>query len=398
MKSNTIDTVVGIDISKDKFDVCCLTKDSRELFRVSEPMDINGFDRLAHTIMSHIADPASVVIGMESTGCYHLNLFSYLTHRNYLTLIINPLLVKNFMKVDLRKTKTDRKDAAGIARFLLEHQDVVHQLNSSEEIGDLRDLARQRESLNRQISAMKNDLKRLLSITFPELEKRTNVFSRSVLELLTRYPSARAIRSASADEIDKSLREGASGRKPYVTAQQCKEAAQVSIGTSRKGKEFVVAQKASMLLYMEGKLNEVSETLIEMCEVLLQKDMEIMTSIRGIGQTTASEFLGEMGGDIDKFKNVKKIIAFAGLDPSVHESGKYKGQSKISGRGAHFLRAVIWQMTVKVIRYNELFQEYFQRRRKEGLPYKKAVLATAHKLIRVIFSMLKHKTLFAHPL
>ena len=398
MRDDGIQAAVGIDVSKDKFDACCFCRDNKELFRLTAPMDISGFESLVKAIETHAPDRGSMVIGMESTGCYHMNLFAYLTNKNYLTLIINPLLIKNFMKIDLRKTKTDRKDAAGIARFLLEHQDAVHQLIMSEEISDLRDLARQREGLNGQVRAIKNDFKRLLSVTFPELEKITNVFSRSVLQMLSRYPSARAIRSASVKEIDKSLREGASGRTPSLTGEQCKEAAKRSVGTSSKGKEFIVTQKAAMLLYMEEKLQEMTETLTEMCESLLVEDMEIMTSLRGVGKTTAAEFLGEIGGDISKFSSAKKLIAFAGLDPEVRESGQYKGQSKLSKRGITYLRAVIWQMAVKVIRYNELFQDYFQRRRQEGLPFKKAVLATAHKLIRVVFSMLKHRAPFSSPL
>ena len=181
--------VIGIDVSKDKFDACCIDGNGKELFRVSAPMDSTGFDGLAQKIRTHGLIQGNVVAGMESTGCYHLNLFSFLTGMNFQCLIINPLLISNFMKLDLRKTKTDKKDAAVIAQFLRLHRDAVHQLNTSEEIADLRDLARQRESLCRQMSALKNDLKRLLSITFPELEKETNVFSHSVLTVLTLFAS-----------------------------------------------------------------------------------------------------------------------------------------------------------------------------------------------------------------
>ena len=84
----------------------------------------------------------------------------------------------------------------------------------------------------------------------------------------------------------------------------------------------------------------------------------------------------------------------AGLDPSVYQSGQYVGLSKISKRGNRHLRRIIWLMTVKVIQFEGYFRHYFEKRIKDGLIYKKAVLATAHKLIRVIFTMLSHKTLF----
>jgi transposase len=105
-------------------------------------------------------------------------------------------------------------------------------------------------------------------------------------------------------------------------------------------------------------------------------------------------FLVELGGDIKAFENDKKLIAAAGLDPSIHESGKYKGEGKISKRGNRHLRRVIWLMTTKVIISNEVFRAYYFKRRKDGLIYKMAVLATAHKLVRVVFSMLSNERTF----
>jgi transposase len=101
-----------------------------------------------------------------------------------------------------------------------------------------------------------------------------------------------------------------------------------------------------------------------------------------------------MGGTAQIYENDKKLIAASGLDPSTYESGKYAGKSRISKRGNRHLRRVIWLMATKVIINNDLFRTYFYKRRNEGLPYKKAVLATAHKLIRVMFVMLIRKTHF----
>jgi transposase len=105
-------------------------------------------------------------------------------------------------------------------------------------------------------------------------------------------------------------------------------------------------------------------------------------------------FLIEMGGDIKQFENHQKLIAMAGLDPALYRSGKMDRKGKIFKRGNRHLRQVIWLMTTKVIQFNERFKQYYLKRIKEGLPYKKAVLATAHKLIRVMFVMLRNKTLF----
>ena len=126
----------------------------------------------------------------------------------------------------------------------------------------------------------------------------------------------------------------------------------------------------------------------------MKKDIGILTSIKGIGETTAMNFLIEMGGDVGLYKNDKKLIAAAGLDPSTYQSGKYEGSSRISKRGNRHLRRVIWLMTKTVVFSNDLFRAYFYRRKSEGLCYKMAILATAHKLIRVMFAMLVHQTCF----
>ena len=116
--------------------------------------------------------------------------------------------------------------------------------------------------------------------------------------------------------------------------------------------------------------------------------------MKGIGNNSATNFLIELGGGVEPYKSHKQIIAMAGIDPSVYQSGKHDGKGKISKRGNCHLRRVIWLMSTKVIMYNDFFKEYYLKRREDGLPYKKAVLATAHKLIRVIFAMLRNKTYF----
>jgi transposase len=134
--------------------------------------------------------------------------------------------------------------------------------------------------------------------------------------------------------------------------------------------------------------------LIEQCQERMKEDIEILTSIRGIGEKSATNFLADLGGGITLYKSYKQVIAMAGINPSVQQSGKYEGLSKISKRGNRHLRRIIWLMAVKAIQFNNYFRTYFQKRSEEGLIYKKAVLSTAHKLIRVIFKMLSTKTPF----
>jgi transposase len=157
---------------------------------------------------------------------------------------------------------------------------------------------------------------------------------------------------------------------------------------------MILKQKIALLLHLEDALQEVNGMLIEMSRKLMDEEINIMTSIKGIGDKAAANFLIEMGGNINQFERSGKIIAMAGLDPAIYQSGKHDGKGRITKRGNRHLRRIIWLMTTKVIQYTDIFNVYYLRRGKEGLPYKMAVLATAHKLVRVIYAMLTQRTTF----
>jgi len=259
---------------------------------------------------------------------------------------------------------------------------------------ELRDLARRRERLTDQATKLKGNMKRILSVTFPELEHLTGVFAKSILQLLIRFPSADALRKADVDTVAALVVPRSWGRKSRAWVETLLSTASSSIGVSSPAKELVLKQDAALLLYVQEQIKETTKVLTSLCTDGMKKDLQILDSIKGIGEATALDFLIEMGGDVTLYQNDKKLIAASGLDPSTYQSGKYEGSSKISKRGNRHLRRVIWLMTRGVVFSNELFRTYFYRRRSEGLCYKMAMLATAHKLIRVMFAMLVHQTCF----
>ena len=385
---------LGIDVSKETFDACCIPSHGERLFNLSASMDRKGFEELIKQLSALSIPQEPVLVGMESTACYHINLYSFLVSLGYSVMVINPLLISNFVKLQLRKTKTDKKDASVIAQFLLLNQDSLSQTILSSDISDLRDLSRQRESLVDQMSSTKSEIKRLLSMTFPELEHISGIFTKSMLRLLCHYPSAGSIKQAKRSKIAKILIPGSYGKQTDESVERIVKAAQVSVGTSSATKEIILRQKVSLLIQLEEHLRELTDILIELCQGKIQGDMDILTSMKGIGEKTAVNFLIEIGGDIKQFESHKKVIAMAGLDPALYQSGKIDRKGRISKRGNRHLRRVIWIMATKVIQFNERFKQYYLKRIEDGLPYKMAVLATAHKLVRVMFAMLKNKTLF----
>jgi transposase len=379
---------IGVDVSKEKFDVCCIGEHGEKTFSLTCSMDREGFEKL---VLKLPADKSSFLLGMESTASYHLPLFSYFTAQGYQVVIINPLLINNFAKRSLRKTKTDKKDAFTIAQFLLREKEAFAPQTTDHLATELKDLARK---LVDYVTSLKGDMKRILSVIFPELEHITGVFTKATLRLLTEYPSAHAIREAGHDAIADIFINQSRGNRPRASVKMLIDAAASSVGVVSSAKELTLKQEASLLTHVQEQIRETTELLTNLLNQRMKHDMEILCSIKGIGENTAMNFLIEMGGEVEMYENDKKLIAASGLDPSTHQSGKYAGKSRISKRGNRHLRRVIWLMATKVIISNNLFRGYFYQRRNEGLPYKMAVLATAHKLIRIMFVMLSRKTYF----
>jgi transposase len=343
-------------------------------------------------ISSHSKDLSDVVVAMESTGSYHMNLFSFLTSQEIRTIVVNPLLIKNFSKLSLRKTKTDKKDAHTIARFLFAQRDSLDQF-SAHQHKDLKDIARERESVLKLIGSTKNDIKRMLKSTFPELERICDVFGDVMLLFLQKYPSARLVRETNPESIIQAFQHRDKRFKVSTPKEEIIKAAQNSIASDHPALEQILPAKIQTLLFLNDRLDEVTKMLIQWCESTMKEDLKIITSIHGINTKTAAPFLAEMG-DHRNYKTYKNFIAFSGLDPSVNESGTFIGMSKLSKRGNRHLRRIIYLMTFCAIRIKGPFKSYFVRRRNEGLPFKKALFATAHKLIRTIFAMLTKRTYY----
>lgn len=384
---------VGIDVAKDTSSAQGIDSTGKGRFSLTFAMDSEGFMQQWKAIAEHSKDFSEVSAAVESTACYHINLYSFLTAKGVSTVVINPLLIANFTKLSLRKTKTDKKDAMSIAQFLLVHRETISQLSLSQDLQDFRDIARERESVGNMLIAHKVEIKRLLQTTFPELERIGDLSTKVMQEFMTEFPSARLVKMAKPKAIQKVLQRKGVGTRLTYTAEDLIRAAKKSVATISPAKEFILHGKVRTHQHLQERYAELTKILTEYCKSSMLEDFEIITSIDGISNCTATTFLAEIGC-IGNYASHKQLIAFAGIDPTVYQSGKFEGASRISKRGNRHLRRVIWLMTTCVIQHNTTFRAYFMKKRSEGQPYKKAVFATAHKLVRAVFAMLTQRTMF----
>ena len=382
----------GIDVSKDSFDITLLESSGEVKLQEKLTMDREGFNTLLEHLSSYPKE--KLLVSMEATGIYHLPLLSFLLENSFHSVVVNPILIKSFIgSTTLRKTKNDKKDATSIALFSLKSYQSLH-LASVDAIENIRPLIRERESLSKEVAKLKTEIKANLVQLFPELLKNTNIFTKSILNLLLQAPSRKAIRNLKKQKIQKLL-DSTSGNKVRISADEILSLAKNSIAISDKYLEKVLTSKIRRLITVQDELSFLDEELQNSLEDTdINDDIAILQSIPGIGTVTSKNFMVEVSS-VDKFKSVKQLCAFIGIEPSVKQSGtsiNYRG--KISKRGNANLRRTIWQMAIGTIRSCVKFNTYFNKKREEGKKFKQAVIATANKLLKTIFILLKNKTKF----
>ncbi len=243
---------VGIDVAKDSSNGHGLNAKGETLFSISFPMNREGFSKLLDELKNTSRDLSEVLVAMESTACYHINLFSWLTANGVNAVVINPLLISNFARLSLRKTKTDKKDAGTIAQFAMIHKDSISQLSVTQDLQDLRDLARESESLCQLIFINKTEIKRLLQTLFPELETICDPSTKVMLDFLQEFPSARIVAAAKPKTMAKVLNRKGVGTRLTYTAADLIQAAQNSVATVSPAKELILRGKIAMIkLHMD---------------------------------------------------------------------------------------------------------------------------------------------------
>jgi transposase len=381
---------IGVDVSKESFTVCIKNPNGKTVFQGSFPQSLEGFQDFLNTVNNLSTEP--VIVGMESTSIYYLNLFFFLLENGINTVIINPSVIKNFSKLGIRDAKSDRKDAATIAEYLLY---AKPELSDKEKLSDLKLLSREKEKLSKELSHLKDEILRCLFNLFPELERNFNVFSKGMLNFLLKFPSARKIRRSKRKTVEYEFNKTFEGRgkKPSFTANDIIELANRSIGIDSVALEEILVTKINMLLTIEEEIDKFDKLISERIEEIQIDKIDIITSIPGIGKSLATSFICEVP-EVEMFKDGKSLVAFVGVDPVVRQSGQYIGKHGISKKGNRHLRRIIYLMAINVIRFEGRFKEFYLRLRARGKSYMEAVIAVANKLLRTIYAMLIHRTYY----
>ncbi len=387
---------IGIDVGKFSHSICVLTDSGQKtIFQIKN--DKLGFEELRKKLSS-LPDSENVLVGMEATGHYFLNVYEFLLEFGLKTeqiALLNPLQVKAFRNTNLRGAKSDNVDAERIA-VLLRFGDFQRCNVSVDKLMNLRELTRLRSDLVSNIADLKRKIIAVLDRIFPEFnEVFCNKFGATAVALLTDYPTPEEMAELSLKKLTSIIKglskRGISSEKIFKLHQGAQNSIGISFGKEAFKIELDILLERLKVFQkqidvLEGKVSELAETF----------HSPIFT-IPGVGKSTGATIISEIG-NISNFKSSKKLIAFAGLDPKLKESGKYQGKTPISKRGSKYLRNALWSSAMVACRCQEKFKEDYQMRRNKGKSHRYAVTAAANKLTKIIYHILKNNEPFKSEL
>lgn len=382
---------VGIDIAKLNHFASAINSDGVVLIEPFEFLNDNdGFYMLLSKLNPFEKD--SIIVGLESTAHYGNNLVSFLVSKGFHVCVINPIQTASLRKNNIRKTKTDKVDTLVIAKAvaLMDHPRFVTLYDIA--LMQLKNLGRFRMKLVKQRSRTKIQLTACLDQVFPELQYffKSGIHQKTVYAILKEAPSASQIASMHLTHLKNLLVSNSQGRFKKEMALELRVLAQKSVGTVDRSLSIQITQSIAQIQLLDRQIDVVES---EIRDIVISLDSVIMT-IPGIGPINGGMILGEVG-DINRFSKPRKLLAFAGLDPSVYQSGNFIAKkTKMSKRGSSALRYALMNAAHNVVKYNQTFKEYYDSKRSEGRGHYNALGHCAGKLVRIIFKMLKDNVEF----
>ena len=383
---------VGIDISKYKH-TFVIASHLGEI--IQKPIDFDnnqmGFKLLLEKLKPY--DLNQLKIGFESTGHYSANLKQFLIDQGYSFYQLNPHLVKKFtLSLSTRKAKTDKIDALAIAKFLMTI-DSKSFTSLSYHISHLKSLTRHSYRLNKYIGKTKVELVNLLDKAFPEFSNYfSSIYGKTSLSILYKANSLKSIANMSESRYD-SLRKISMGQFKYSTFIKLKQTAKQSVGIKDNYLWFQLHLVVDRIHSLQEEKNLITESIST-----IMKDLDTpILSIPGLSMISAAIILSEIG-DIFKFSNSRALIAYAGLDNSVHQSGTESNYGRISKRGSKYLRTALYNVSIPVINHSKVFYDYYFDKKSKGKSHTLSLVWVSRKLLRVIYHLLKHNESFIDQL
>ena len=379
--------IVGIDIGKNHHEASIVSPEGKQIGRsLRFATTHKGADSLMSFIFKNIGN-SPCVFGMEATGHYWYPIYSFLKAKGYTIYVINPIQSDSLRKMYIRQTKNDSIDSFLIAEVIRFGQFGTTSM-ADENILAMRQLCRYRDSVISSRTEIKLRIGTIMEQIFPEYEKQfSSLWVSTSMGILEKYLTPENIENAPIDELFEIIKDKSHNRLTRAKAISIKEAAADTFGIkiAQDAFSFQLKQLIDRMNFLDKQIEALD------CQIL--EDYEkfdcYLHTIPGIGIIGAATILAEIG-DISRFKNSSSLIAFAGIDPTVRQSGEFNStHNHMSKRGSPYLRHAIFLAATTCSFHNSPLNAYYKKKRDQGKHHLTATGAVARKLTTVIYAVLR---------
>ena len=397
-------SVITVDVSKGSCHFQPYVENGKPMTKAKVFHDtIEGFEDLSKTMekLKEKSGNNNVVVVFEATGVYHRCLQKYLDDNNITYYIISPLMSAAYRKTNINANKTDSLDCGHIAKCFYGEQDLRVYKKQADIYEDLRHINRYYESELNFLRQWKTGFRALLDVIYPRIDKcfkgHASLYDEVPMMVLKMYPHPKLLLKHKEETIVKVIENKTHHQKQFVRQVISKmyESASKCYSGCDENDEEVIRLKESIvsLKEQESKCNAILNELIN-------KAMEVpyfksVASIVGVGLNLASRIVAEIG-DISRFDSRRAISAYAGLNPKIRQSGDEDGTHlAISKKGNRHLRCLLYlgaSSNYRLKKHDKLY-EFNQKKRQQSifpLKPKAANIATAHKLLVIIYALSKN--------
>jgi transposase len=379
--------IIGIDIGKNHHEASIVSPEGKQIgHSLRFATTHKGADSLMSFIFNNIGN-SSCIFGMEATGHYWYPIYSFLKARGYTIYVINPIQSDSLRKMYIRQTKNDSIDSFLIAEVIRFGQFTTTSM-ADENILAMRQLCRYRDSVISSRTEIKLRISTIIEQIFPEYEKQfSSLWLSTSMGILEKYLTPENIENAPIDELFEIIKDKSHNRLTKAKAISIKGAAADTFGIkiAQDTFSFQLKQLIDRMNFLDKQIEALD---IEIMKYYEQFDCYLHT-IPGIGIIGAATILAEIG-DISRFKNSSALVAFAGIDPTVRQSGEFNStHNHMSKRGSPYLRHAIFLAATTCSFHNSPLNAYYKKKRDQGKHHLTATGAVARKLTTVIYAVLR---------
>ena len=379
--------IVGIDIGKNHHEASIVSPEGKQIGRsLRFATTHKGADSLMSFIFKNIGN-SPCVFGMEATGHYWYPIYSFLKAKGYTICVINPIQSDSLRKMYIRQTKNDSIDSFLIAEVIRFGQFGTTSM-ADENILAMRQLCRYRDSVISSRTEIKLRIGTIMEQIFPEYEKQfSSLWVSTSMGILEKYLTPENIENAPIDELFEIIKDKSHNRLTKAKAISIKEAAADTFGIkiAQDAFSFQLKQLIDRMNFLDKQIEALDCQILEYYEKF---DCYLHT-IPGIGMIAAATILAEIG-DINRFKSSPALVAFAGIDPTVRQSGEFSStHNHMSKRGSPYLRHAIFLAATTCSFHNSPLNAYYKKKREQGKHHLTATGAVARKLTTVIYAVLR---------